>query len=103
MEHDQETTRATWRTRRALARRRERSGLASLTIDVPADALTAALQASGAIEPGTRPTRAQLAQHVELLLLTQLSECQQPCRRSGLAGASLSGVSAGEPATTPLR
>src|SRR5947207_2552575 len=41
---DQETTRATCRTRRALARRRERSGLASLTIDVPADASTAALR-----------------------------------------------------------
>ena len=83
--HDRETERATWRTRRALARRRERSVLASLTIDVDAAALARALQAHGIVGPDDRPSRAALQAHAELLLaqtINEIPECQQPCRRA---------------------
>src|SRR5438552_2705254 len=72
MRHDR-----TVNQRMAASYRRRRAGLVSLALDVPAQALTARLQAYGVLAEGEQPSRAQMAAHCELLLATTLSEV--PC------------------------
>jgi hypothetical protein len=81
--------------RNAACRQRRRAGLVTLALDLPADALTATLQASGAIEPGTQPSREQLAQYATMLPLTQISDVQRgPCRVNPAAGVACARSSA---------
>src|SRR5437868_5706110 len=65
---DQETTRATWRARRALARRRERQGFCVLPVDADSAALASVLRVRGLLPADVQPSRQALAKFASLLL-----------------------------------